>query len=251
LLTALVATTLGCTSSDASLPLSESDYDDVAQALSSVVTTSDRGGEVGLLYDSTQLAGGVPSLGFVAAAAGRFDGKRGNLAYAYELRCEDVAGDAMPQCDLTSDAASVSVTCTGALSTPHLDADLDHQAELRLLGIQSGVVEIQGDGNFALDAHFSSAWRNVELDYQLDYTVSYDDLRIRRVPLQILSGSVRYAIEATRMTLSDDMRSMASFRVDGELVFGADGFATLTLDGTHEYRIHTTSGVVVKSAARR
>lgn len=237
---------MGCSSSSAPRPATDSDYDDVAQALGSVVTTHNRGGETGLLYDCTQMAVGVPSLGFVASASGHVQGKHGELAYAYDVRCEDANGDSMAQCDLTSDAASVSMTSSGTLSTPNLNADLEHRAELRISAIQSGIVGIQGDGSFSLDTHFSSAWRNVELDYQLDYTVSYDDVLVLRVPLEIVGGTVRYSIDATRMASSDNAQSAASFSIDGELAFASNGVATLTLDGTHQYSINTTTGVVVK-----
>jgi hypothetical protein len=51
------------------------------------------------------------------------------------------------------------------------------------------------------------------------------------------------------MASSDDAQSASSFSVDGELSFGADGFAMLTLDGKHEYRIDTASGAVVRTTA--
>jgi hypothetical protein len=237
----------GCADSDGDRAATSDDYDDVAQALGGVVATDDHGGETGSFYDATLIAVGTPPLNLVVNAAGGFDGKHANLAYAYDTKCSDAAGNALPACGLTTDAAQVNVTWTGNLETPHVSASIDHRAELRLAEIQSGTVAVSGDGDFELDAHFESAWRNIERDFHLGYSVSYDGVLVQRLPMLIVGGTARYTIDAERKTSSDRKTTDAAFRIDGELAFAADGTAQLTLDGEHHYTVNMASGAVTKN----
>lgn len=240
----LVLVMASCSSSDDSA--TEEDYDDVAQALGGVVATSDHGGEAGSFYDATLISVGTPPLGLIVNASGGFEGKHADLTYAYRATCKDASGQTLPACGLTTDAATVNVTWSGDLSTPHLAASIDHQAELQLNEIQSGTVAVSGSGDFEFDAHFESAWRNIERDYHLGYSVSYEGVLVRRLPMLIVGGRVHYTIDAERMTSSDRKASEASFHMDGEIAFAADGSAQLTLDGEHHYRVDMASGAVTK-----
>ncbi|HEX7480897.1 MAG TPA: hypothetical protein VF331_24050 [Polyangiales bacterium] len=237
---------MGCASSGGGSRATDADYDDVAQALSSVVVTGDHGGETGSFYDATQLALGTPALGFAAGASGRFQGKHAGLTYEYTTMCKDGGGNAMSSCDLTTAAATVTVSWSGNLVTPNLTATATHQAELRLSALQSNTVSVSGDGNFEFDTHFQSAWRQVQRDYHLGYTVAYQDVQVRRVPLQVVGGTVSYTIDAERMVSSANKHVDASFRIASNLEFATDGSAQLTLDGTHQYAINLVSGAVAK-----
>jgi hypothetical protein len=69
---------------------------------------------------------------------------------------------------------------------------------------------------------------------------------VRRVPLQVVGGTVSYTIDAERMVSSANKQVDASFRIASNLEFAADGSAQLTLDGTHHYAINLASGAVAK-----
>jgi hypothetical protein len=157
-----------CSSSDSKETASADDYDDVAQALSGVMVNDKGNGEAGSLYDSVQIAVGTPPLTLVASASGHFEGRQANFAYTYAATCLDANGAEQNVCNLLdTDAATVAVHWSGDLDTTHLDASVDHDAQLHITQLQSAAAHISGDGNFELDAHFESAWRNVERNFHL------------------------------------------------------------------------------------
>ncbi len=244
---ALALLVAGCSGSGGSTAATSDEYDDVAQALSSVVSTGDHDGEAGSFYDATQISVGTPPLGLAVNASGHLEGKHAALAYDYSATCRDAAGRTLSKCDLSTDAATVMVSWSGELASPNLSATITHQGALQLHNIQSGTASISGDGGFDFDTHFQSVWRHIERDYHLGYTVSYDAVRVRRVPLLIVGGAIHYAVTADHITAAGSGQSAGSFRMEADIAFAVDGSAALTLDGTHHYRIDMASGLVSKS----
>ncbi len=241
----LALLTAACTST--TTHATSNDYDDVAQALSGAVATTDHGGEAGSFYDAAQISVGTPPLGLAIDASGKFAGKHANLSYAYKTTCADASGASLPACGLTTDSSTVEVTWSGNLMTPNLTASIDHQASLRLTGLHSGTVTVSGDGNFEVDSHFSSAWRQIERTYHLGYSARYDAVQLHGLPLLAVGGTIHYTVDAERKTSSDAKKTEAAFRIDATIEFAGDGSAKITLDDTHHYTVDMASGAVVKS----
>src|SRR4051794_34305667 len=147
---ALAGIATGCGGDGASA--SDAEYDDVAQALSAVVATGNDGGEIGSVYDATGIALGVPKLDLEFDAAGQIVGTRLGLEYTYSAECSDAAGEPLPECDPTTDAAKIAVTWSGDLQTSHLSASVSHEGDIELARLQSGLGKVSGSGDFEYDA---------------------------------------------------------------------------------------------------
>ncbi len=227
-----------------SRPADSNDYDDVAQALASVVATTDGGGEVGSLSDSADLAEGVMPSGVSSETSGDFAANRLGLDYQYQLRCKDAAGAALAACGRPAETAEARVDWSGYLGLPAFSASLKRQADWSLSGIPTDTVRFAGDGTFAFDSQFRSAFRPVWVNYSLDYTAGYDSVAMQKSMHRPVGGAIHYVITARRMALRDETTVEATFDMTAELTFGSPEMATLVLDGAHAYTVNTTSGVV-------
>ena len=237
------ASLAGCSSQDQA---TEADYDDVAQALTAVVTTDNGGGEVGAMSDSVSIALGAGDLSIQASAAGRFKSSHLGLEYDYAISCKDAAGAALQQCTRDTDTADVKVEWSGDLGLPHLTASVDRNGSWQLAKIQSGSARLNGDSDFDLDVKLESLFRDVTRSYHVGYNAKYSDIVLDLAARRIQSGSVRYSIDAERKATGPRRESEAEFNMDGELTFAADGTATLTLDRNFKYKLDTATGVMVK-----
>jgi hypothetical protein len=234
---------VGCSSSD---PATEADYDDVAQALSSTVSTGNGGGDVGSMNDTATVAAGATGLGVTFDASGKVSGDHFGLDYSYELACSDAKGAAQTKCDSTTDSAKVDVNWSGNLSLPHITASVDREGSWTLAGVQSDTVAFDGSSDFTLDLSLQSLWRNASRSYHLTYSADYAGVKLDRSARKVTGGSVKYVIDAERMAESAKKESDAKFHMDAALTFGTDGTAMLTLDKSHSYKINTTDGSVDK-----
>jgi hypothetical protein len=239
---ALLSLGVGCSSADKP---SENDYDSVAQALGSVTATDDGGGEVGTMIDVSVIATGAPSFGFDLNASGSFTGTRLGVTYDYDVTCADSAGQPLDPCTNASDSADVDVKWSGELTTPVLSGSVSRTGMIKLSNIQSGTVTIAGAGSLSVDAHFEALLRPATRDYHLSYEADYRDVRVQSSPAKMLGGTIHYALDVERMATNGSNESSANFEIDAELVFNANGGATLTLDGDHHFTVNTSTGAVV------
>ena len=233
----------GCSSQDQA---TEADYDDVAQALTAVVSTGSGGGEVGAMSDSVSIALGAGDLTIQASAEGKFKSSHLGLEYDYAISCKDSAGVQLPKCGSTTDAAGVNVKWSGDLGLPNVTASVAREGSWQLTQLQSAVAQLDGDSDFELDVKVQSLFRNLTRSYHVGYSASYADVALNRVARRIEGGKITYSIDAERKASGPRRESEAEFSMDGELVFAADGSATLTLDKSFKYAIDTASGVMVK-----
>jgi hypothetical protein len=241
----LVIAASGCSGSDrasSSTPATTDDYDDVAQAMASVVATTGGGGEVGSLTDSADLSVGVMPLGVTLSATGAFAGNRVGLEYTYKLTCTDSNGSVLSACGPTTDKAQVAVDWSGELMVPNLSATVMRQGSWALAGLQTDTVSFSGSGTFSFDAAFQSAFRPAMAALHLDYSASYEGITMQRALHRLTAGAIHYAVKADRTASTNAKTSDASFDMKADLAFSADGSATLTLDGSHRYSVNTLSG---------
>lgn len=224
---------------------SASDYDDVAQALGGMTATEGGGGEVGTIRDATAIASGDPADGLSVQGSGGFSGSRLGVQYDYRVTCSDADGAALPHCGETTDSAEIQVEWSGELRSPRLEASVVRLGELALTGVQNGTVSIKGESDLEIDARFESLFRDASRAYRLSYHAEYEGVKVQRSPARITDGRVTYALAVERKAESRRGESSASFDIDAELVFGAEG-ATLTLDGEHTYAVDQTTGRVTK-----
>jgi hypothetical protein len=230
-----------------STPATEADYDDVAQALSAAVATTDGGGEVGSFYDSASIITGSPSLDVQLKAGGEFAGRRVGMMYDYKVECSDRSGAELSNCGSNTDDASIDVNWSGELALPTLQANVTRKGSWQLSNVQSGTVDIAGDSDFDLDTHFESIFRLATRDYHLSYSADYSDVKVRLKPMAVVGGAVHYVIDAERKASGVRHESDAQFHMKGVLTFQPDGSAELTLDGDYHYSIDTNSGVMIKT----
>lgn len=236
----------GCSSSD---PATEADYDDMAQALTASVSTGNAGGEVGAMYDSTNVAVGN-TIGFTVEGTGKFSGTHVGLTYQYEGSCSDASGSELSACGGTTDDASIKVNWNGELALPllRISGEVTRDGAWQLSNIQSGTVDIAGDSNFSLDLEIQSLFREVTRRYHVGYAAEYTNIKlVRGVIPRIETGTVNYSIDADRMVSGTRRDSEANFHMDGVLQFVGNGKATLTLDKSFKYTLDTNAGTVIKN----
>lgn len=239
--TCLVAATctVGCNTDVAT----ESDYDDVAQALTSVVVTDNGGGDIGSMVDSTTIAIGSPDVSIKVDAGGMNTVTHLGLDYEYQVTC-----GASNKCDRTTDVADVKLKWNGDLTLPFMTSKVEREGSWKLSSIQSGVVSIDGASDFTLDTDMQSIFRPASRNYHLGYSADYSGVKLDRLTRRITGGNVKYEIDAERMATGTKHSSDANFHIAGTLTFNAVGPATLTLDGQYSYAIDTTTGIVVKTS---
>lgn len=233
----------GCSSQDQA---TEADYDDVAQALTAMVSTDNDGGEVGAMSDSVSIAIGSSDLSIQASAAGKFKSSHLGLEYDYAVSCKDGAGGKQDRCDKTTDSADVAVKWSGDLGLPHLTASVSRDGSWQLSKLQSDAAQLSGDSDFVLDAKVESLFRSVTRSYHLGYSAKYAGVTFDLAARRVTGGTATYSIDAERTATGPRRESEAQFSMDGVLGFAADGTATLTLDGSYKYKLDPATGVMVK-----
>ncbi|HEY2510604.1 MAG TPA: hypothetical protein VGI39_07105 [Polyangiaceae bacterium] len=234
---------IGCSSNNTSKPTA-SDYDDVAQSLSVVVTAQGSGGETGSIAASASLASGVTPANVSVNAKGTFDSASAGLDYQFSVTCTDAKGQANA-CGPATDDASADVTWSGNLSLPNLTASVERSGQYTLTGVQSGTATFNGAGSFTFDSQFVSLFRNEQVKNHLSLSSSYSNVTFDESAKYVTGGTVHYTVDATRDAAGTSGTKDANFAIDAVLAFQADGSALLTLDGTAQYKVGA-SGVVVK-----
>jgi hypothetical protein len=244
--TCLIAATslAGCSSSDTP---TEADYDDVAQALTAVVVTDNEGGEVGAMIDATSIAAGDGKITLQLDTTGKYTGNHLGLNYAYSAVCSNAEGAALTACDKSSDSADVAVSFSGELALPRLSAAVVRDGSWQLSGLQSEQVTFAGESELSLDTQVESLFRDATRAYRLNYVANYDAVVLDRAARRVVSGKVMLSVDSVRMATGTRGESEAQFNMDGVLEFKADGTASLTLDGSHNYKVHMGSGGLTKT----
>lgn len=213
----------------------QQEYDDVARQLGTSAATGNGGGDVGAMSDSMTVALGGSLAGFTVSATGTLTGSHGSLMYSYDVSCRDANGTVLPVCTRLTDSAAIDLAWSGELALPNLDASVSRRGSWTLAGLQSPTASLDGRGTFTFDAALAASM------YHLSYGADYHAVAIDTATKVAIGGEIDYAIDATRTTGNVD----ESFSIDAALVFHADGSATLTLDGTHEYTVDLETGAVV------
>lgn len=234
---------IGCSSSNTSKPTA-SDYDDVAQSLSVVVTAQGSGGETGSIAASASLANGVTPANVSVNAQGTFDSASAGLNYQFSLKCTDAKGQANA-CGSATDDATADVTWTGNLTLPDLTASVERSGQYTLTGLQTGTATFNGAGSFTFDSQFTSLFRNAQVKNHLSFSSNYSNVTFDESAKHVTGGTIHYTIDATRDASSSSGTKDVNLAIDAEVAFQKDGSALITLDGTAQYKVGA-SGIVVK-----
>lgn len=232
----------GCAAKDEP---TEQDYNDVAQALGSMVAGNGSEGEVAEMGTVLNISAGDMPEGLTLSGSGSVQGQRGSLDYSFSIDCLDANGDAQAQCDESTDSAAVAVDWSGAIDWATFDASVSRDGNWTLTDIQSGTAVFNGEGNFSFDSEFMSLDGQRTRTFSLDYAANYDDILIDVATHQLQGGTASYSISAAR-TGSNQFRDVeAEFDIDAVLTFNGDGSATLVLDGSHSYQLDLNNGIVI------
>jgi len=249
LLAATATWSFGCTGGDAA---TESDYDDVAQSLSALVSggsdPNSQSSDVNAMFDSASVATGTTGIGLSlsTSAEGVFSGDNAGFKFKYTGKCLDVAGVAMEKCGSSAASAQIDVDWEGNLTLPRVSASVSRGGSWTLANLQTDTIQLDGQGDFTLDSSVESAFRRSISSVHVDYKASYDKVLLNRAAHRVTGGQVTYTIKAERKVSGTNKSSDAKFDIDGVLEFGADGNATLTLDGAFEYALNVATGTLVK-----
>lgn len=223
----------------------EEEYDDVAQAIGSTTATSNGGGETGSFADSAKLAVGQMPAGLSLAGNGHVLGQHLGLDYDYQITCKDAGGALLALCGPTTDSASLKLSWSGDLDTPNLSASVDRTGDWTLSGLQSGGATFNGEGTLTFDVSVTSIFRPVTRTYHLDYAASYDAVKID-ASRHAVGGSIHYEISAEHTVMGRAANSDRKLDLSADVVFNADGSASVTLDGTHSYKLDLETGAVAR-----
>jgi len=222
--------------------LSAEEYDEVAQSVGGVVVTTGGGGEVGAIADSVSIAHGVVPLGFTVSASGDIEGQHGGLSYRYQLTCADAAGQTQPACDDATDRADVTIAWSGTLELPRFRLDTERNGSWTLTGLTGDTAALAGDSDFHVAVEAEPLAGPQLRTYDLDYTASYDAIRIDNADGDIVAGSAHFAIAAERTESGNGHDSHLAFDVDAVVTFDGDDTATLVLDGQYTYELDLATG---------
>lgn len=242
LISSMALTTLvGC---DASDEPSQDDYDDVAVAVSSLVT-DDGISEVTAMEEAVTAADGEAPPECTEIDSGTYSAEiQGVLSYSYEVTCTDATGTSEDACSDDTDSASVSVTWMGRLSSSRYETSVERVGAWQLTGLQSNDVQISGQASFTVESDFTAMYRPVQRSYDLNVNADYENLVYDRAA-DDLSGSVLYTIDARRVASRQRSDAEANYTMDAVLTFDGTNQAQLTLDGDYNYRLDLSSGEVV------
>ncbi len=194
------------------------------------------------MSDAMTLALGGSLPGFTLDGSGMLTGMHGGLTYSYGITCKDASGAMLPACTSLTDSADLDLMWSGTLALPNFTASVARGGDWSLTGLQTSQARIAGSGNFTFDASVTSIFRASTSSYHLSYDAMYDAVLIDTATKLAVGGDVMYAIDGQHTSGG----SSSQLSIDAELAFHADGTATLTLDGSHEYALDLATGVVVK-----
>jgi hypothetical protein len=234
----------GCSSGSSNTPPTSADYDDVAQSLGALVATPSGGGEVGSFFEAESLARGVTPTGLTLDGQGSYSGVNGGLTYTYSVSCTDASGNTLPQCGPTTNDAVVSVSWSGTATTSDFSATVSRSGKWTLSGIQSGTATFGGSGSFTYSAQFTSVEASANLSFMA--TASYQNVTFDETSPRVTGGTIDYTVDASASASDGSASDSGSFTIDAVVTFGAEGSASLTLDGSQTYTVSAT-GTVTKT----
>lgn len=222
----------------------EEDYDDVATAVAPLVVGDN--GDTASMDDAFSASTGDLAPGLTRSGEGSVRGTRGGVSYSYDVSCLDAAGNVQASCSSETDTASVSVAWDGGFNTLRYDTSVSRTGSWTLTGITGATAVLDGEGTFEVDSEFQSLDGNRMRTYKLSYAAEYEGVLIDTATRQAAGGRAFFEIAADR-TASNRFRDVeASFDIEADLTFNADGSATLILDGERTYELETNvSGVEV------
>lgn len=233
---------IACTSSAPSdSTVTRSEYDDVAQNVGTTTASKSGGGDMGAMADVIVMAGGTLPLGFTAGTDGEVSGSQLGIAYDFQLQCRNGDGAALPVCNTNADLAKVSISWGGTLALPNLTTTMDRQGQWSLAKIQEPSVKLAGNGTFAYDSSITNPATNVTAAYHLDYAAAYMSVFIDKATRLATAGEIQYDIQATKEVTGQAARF---FSIAADVHFNGDASATIVLDGSHNYTLDLTTGVV-------
>jgi hypothetical protein len=236
---------LGCAGSGNGTA-TRNDYDNVAQTTAALLIQAYGGGEVGSMYDSASLAVGITPLGVTANGSASFGVVNAGLDYSLTVSCTDAAGAALPACDSQTNDAHATVAWSGDLTLPpDFSATVTRQGTWTLSGVKTTTATFSGTSSFELTAQFTSIFSGAHAAVDLAYTANYDAVTYSTVAHHATGGSIDYAIVTSGEASTATAQGAGNFAMDAHVVFNPDGTATLTLDGSYQYKV-LAGGVVIK-----
>jgi hypothetical protein len=236
---------LGCSGSGAR-SASRNDYDNVAQTTAALLIQASGGGEVGSMYDSASLAAGITPLGVTANGSASFGDAHAGLDYTLTVSCTDAAGAALSACGAKTNDAQANVAWSGNLTLPpDFTATVTRQGSWTVSGVQTGTATFNGTSSFDLTAQFTSVFYGASANVDLAYSASYDAVTYSTVWHHATGGTIDYSIVTSGAASGPTAQGGANFAMDAHVVFSPDGSATLTLDGSYNYKV-LAGGVVIK-----
>ena len=224
-------------SSDSTVTRTE--YDDVAQNVGS--STASNGGDVRAMADVTVMAGGTLPLGFTAGPGGEVSGSLLGIDYDFRLVCRNGDGSTLPVCNTTAELADVSISWGGSLALPNFTTTMDRHGQWSLANIQEASVKLAGNGTFSYDSSITNPATNITAGYHFDYDAAYIRVFIDKASRLATAGEIQYDIRARESITGQADRL---FSIAADVRFNGDGTAILELDGTHDYLLDLTTGVV-------
>lgn len=252
---------IGCSSSS----LTDADYEDAAQTISSSMVTGRSGkggggGDLGVsgadrivFRQAVSLARGKLPIGFSREDDHRCRGKDGGIELDITIVCKDAGGNELAKCDDTTDSATVTISQTGSIDREHLMATIDRQGSFSITGLQSDIATFNGDSSFSLDTKLVSDFHDEEVTKTLvlDATSSYQAITFTTEDRHrdITGGSASFEVQAHRTVTGTPMGSHdvdKSFDVQADITFNPDHTATLVLNGTQTFQIDLETGKITK-----
>jgi len=238
----LVACMSNSASGTSSSDITASEYDDVAQNVSTS-TVSPSGGDVTAMGNVALLASGTLPLGFTLGADGKVTGSFLGITYDFSLTCSDGHGTNLPACGSATEIADVAVDWGGTVKLPNFSTMMDRHGQWSLMDLQDPSVKLAGNGTFSYDSSISNPNTAVTAAYHFDYEAAYMSVFIDKNTKLATAGEIQYDITATK-TVTD--QAVRTFSLSADINFNGDSTATLILDGIHHYKLDLENHVVIK-----
>lgn len=233
-------TFVGCQPNDQP---TEEDYDDVASAVSLLVT-NDSGGEVGSMEDGVDLALGEES-DLTSMGSGSYQGTFGSFMYEYNITCSDTAGTVGP-CGPGTNSANLIVDWNGELDLARFFGAVDRTGNWTLSDIQSNMVKFNGDGTFDVQTEFTSWIGNRKRTFNLDYDANYNNVTYDRSQDLLVDGTMTYNVHAERTRERNGKDVDAEFEMTVVVTFDGSGNAIITIDKDRSWTLNLGNGAVTR-----
>lgn len=229
----LAAPSLVACGDEATAPVSDEEYDDVAQSVAGLAF--EEGGALESARDASELAIGNGWLR--SDQSGGFTGERGELTYQYDIECLSALGTVVDPCDVRTRTATVGVRIEGELETTRRSATL--------LWLGSWDVALQGADSVLIDGASSTdlattfeAFRRPDVrSYVLASDAEYIGLELDLSTQRFVAGRIELSIQADRTRTGRFNEVEASIEVDAVIELSPNGPAIIELDGSRSYEV--------------